>query len=184
MPSRMNQLVVMGVAGSGKSSLAAALASHLGWTLIEGDDFHSPANREKMRNGTALTDADRSGWLDSLCDALVTHSNGTTICNTAGVVLTCSALKRSYRNKLRASSPQLGFVFLEISESAALERVASRAGGHLFPPSLVASQFADLELPAGEPFVLTLKATLPLATLTEHSLRWLQQRNVKAEAST
>jgi gluconokinase len=176
MNQGMNQLVVMGVAGSGKSSLAAALANHLGWALIEGDDFHSPANREKMRKGTALTDADRSGWLDSLCAALVTHTHGT--------ILTCSALKRSYRNKLRASSAQLGFVFLEISESTALERVASRAGGHLFPPSLVASQFADLELPTGEPFVLVLKATLPLAALTEHSLRWLEQRNVKAEEST
>jgi gluconokinase len=180
MPSHlnqgMNQLVVMGVAGSGKSSLAAAIASHLGWARIEGDDFHSPANREKMRNGTALTDDDRSGWLASLCETLQTHNEG--------AVLTCSALKRSYRNKLRASSSQLGFVFLEISESTALERVTSRAGGHLFPPSLVASQFADLELPTGEPFVLTLKATLPLAALTEHSLRWLEQRNVKAEEST
>jgi gluconokinase len=175
MASRMNQLVVMGVAGSGKSSLAAALASQLGWALIEGDDFHSPANREKMRNGTALTDADRSGWLDSLCETLKTLNEG--------AVLTCSALKRSYRNKLRESSPQLGFVFLEISESAALERVASRAGGHLFPPSLVASQFADLQLPTDEPFVLTLKATLSLATLVEQSLRWLEQRNMKAEAN-
>jgi gluconokinase len=169
----MNQLVVMGVAGSGKSSLAAAIASHLGWALIEGDDFHSPANREKMRTGTALTDADRSGWLDSLCAALVTHTTGT--------VLTCSALKRSYRNKLRASSPQLGFVFLEISESAALERVALRAGGHLFPPSLVASQFSDLELPTGEPFVFTLKATLPLTTLITQSLNWLEHTNMKNE---
>ncbi len=172
----MNQLVIMGVAGSGKSSLGAAIANHLGWALIEGDDFHSPANREKMRTGIALTDADRSGWLDSLCEALQAHRDGT--------VLTCSALKRSYRNKLRTSSPQLGFVFLEISESAALERVASRAGGHLFPPSLVASQFADLEPPTGEPVVLTLKASLPLATLIEQSLSWLEHTPMKIEART
>jgi gluconokinase len=176
MASRMNQLVIMGVAGSGKSSLAAAIASHLGWALIEGDDFHSVANREKMRAGIALTDADRSGWLDSLCNELQTHNHG--------VALTCSALKRSYRNKLRASSSKLGFIFLEISESAALERVASRAGGHLFPPSLVASQFTDLELPTGEPAVLTLKAALPLATLIEQSISWLENENMKAEART
>ena len=154
----------MGVAGCGKSSLGLALANALGWTLIEGDDFHADASKLKMREGIALTDADRRGWLATLGHQLELHSEG--------AVLTCSSLKSSYRDQLRASAPDLRFIFLDLDQASARERVATRAS-HLFPPSLVASQFATLESPSGEPGVLRLDATLPPAELLSQSLRWL-----------
>ena len=157
-------LVVMGVSGCGKSSLGAALAADLALPLIEGDDFHPPANTEKMRAGIALTDADRAGWLDALAGELARHPGG--------AVLTCSALRRAYRDRLRAAVPALGFVFMAIGPEEAQARVASRAGAHLFPASLVASQFATLEPPAGEAGVLPVAATEPLARLVVQVRAW------------
>ena len=155
----------MGVAGCGKSSLAAALAPVLGMPLVEGDDFHPPASVEKMRQGIALTDADRQGWLDRLADELRRHPDG--------VVLTCSALRRSYRDRLRAASPGLRFAFLEIDRAAALQRVSARAGAHFFSASLVDSQFATLESPVGEAGVLRLDARRPLDAMSADVLAWL-----------
>jgi gluconokinase len=160
-------LIVMGVAGCGKSSLGAALAQALHCPLIEGDDFHTEASRDKMRRGIALDDADREGWLDRLALELRRHPGG--------AVLTCSALKRKYRDRLRAAVPGLRFAYLRIDEALARERVAARAAEHLFPPSLVPSQFAALEAPTGEPGVLTLEAQRPLPGLVEQTLQWLQQ---------
>ncbi|HEY0858828.1 MAG TPA: gluconokinase [Albitalea sp.] len=162
----MKSLVVMGVAGCGKSSLGEAVADALGWPLIEGDDFHPEASKAKMRQGIALTDADRRGWLATLADQLALHRDGG--------VLTCSALKRSYRDQLRAGAPGLRFAYLEISEADSRRRVAARPA-HLFPPALVASQFATLEPPVGEPGVLRLDATRPLAELAQQTLRWMAQ---------
>jgi gluconokinase len=161
----MKSLVVMGVAGCGKSSLGSAIAAALGWVLIEGDDFHAASSKDKMRRGIALTDADRRGWLATLANQLAQHP--------AGAVLTCSALKRNYRDQLRAGAPGLRFVFLDLDEATARERVAARAAQHLFPPTLVASQFATLESPVGEPGVLRLDATLPPDTLLQQTLQWL-----------
>lgn len=161
----MNSLVVMGVAGCGKSSLGQAVAQAIGRPLIEGDDFHSESNRAKMRAAVPLTDADRDGWLDALARELGRHPDG--------VVLTCSALKRRYRERLRAASPGLRFAFLELDEAASRDRVAARGGAHLFPAALVASQFATLESPVGEPGVLRLDATQPLPQLRDETLRWL-----------
>lgn len=149
--------VVMGVSGCGKSSLGAALAEGLQRPLIEGDDFHPPANVEKMRSGVPLTDADRVGWLDTLGAELAARPRG--------AVLTCSALKRDYRERLRAAVPGLRFVFMELTREEAERRVAARAAQHMFPASLVANQFATLESPVGEPGVLTVDATRPLAEL-------------------
>lgn len=148
----MKAVVVMGVAGCGKSSLGAALAQALGWTYVEGDAFHAPASIAKMRAGIALDDADRAGWLDELGRQLQAHPQG--------VVLACSALKRAYRERLRAARADLGFVFIEISRELALSRVAARAAQHLFPASLVDSQFAALESPVGEPGVVAVPADL------------------------
>jgi hypothetical protein len=111
-------IVVMGVAGCGKSSLGAALAQAEGLPLVEGDDFHSPANRAKMSQGIALTDADRDGWLDILGEQLQAHPGG--------MVLTCSALKRRYRDRLRQARPGLRFVFLDIDGVMAVGRVRER----------------------------------------------------------
>jgi len=162
----MPSLIVMGVAGCGKSSLARAVAEAQGLPLIEGDDHHSAANRARMAQGIALTDADRQDWLATLGGLLQAHPQG--------VVLTCSALKRAYRDRLRAASPGLRFAFLDITPAAAAQRVAARAS-HFFSASLVDSQFATLESPVGEPGVLRLDAELPLDTLQRQVQQWLQQ---------
>ncbi|NDY93295.1 gluconokinase [Ideonella sp. TBM-1] len=156
----------MGVSGCGKSSLAAAVAAARGAPLIEADAHHSPANLDKMRQGIALTDADRAGWLDSLAQALLQARS-------QGVVMTCSALKRAYRDRLRAAAPGLRFAFLQISREEAGRRVASRAGHFFAGAGLVDNQFATLEPPVGEPGVLTLDAALPLDTLCQQVLAWL-----------
>lgn len=154
----------MGVAGSGKSTLGAAVAERLNWPMMEGDDFHSDENKARMRAGVALSDADRTGWLRSLAQELQRHAGG--------AVLTCSALKRSYRDLLRAASPGLAFVFLDISEDEALWRVSSR-GQHFFPPQLLQSQFESLEPPLDEPRVLPLDAGRPLHDLVDQTVDWL-----------
>lgn len=161
----MNAVVVMGVAGCGKSSLGAALAKARGWAYIEGDAFHAPASIAKMRAGIALDDTDRAGWLDELGRQLQQHPDG--------VVLACSALKRAYRERLRAARPELGFVFIEISRELALARVAARAAQHLFPASLVDSQFAALESPLGEPGVLGVPADQAAEAQLQQALAWL-----------
>lgn len=163
-------LVVMGVAGCGKSSVGAALAQAEGLPLIEGDDHHSPASREKMRQGVALTDADREGWLATLGQLLQAQQHG--------VVLTCSALKKVYRDRLRSACPGLRFVFLEIDRASAGQRVAARAGTHFFSTALVDSQFATLESPVGEAGVLRLDALLDLSTLQQQASAWIATKEL------
>lgn len=160
-------VVIMGVAGSGKSSLGTAIAAAEGAALVEGDEFHSEASREKMRRGIALTDADRDGWLCTLGDKLRDRP--------AGLVLTCSALKRAYRDRLREAAPGLRFVFLEIGREEARARVASRAPAHFFSPTLIDSQFATLESPVGEPGVLRVDALDPLPKLQAEVSAWLRR---------
>jgi len=160
-------LVVMGVSGCGKSSLGAALADALGLALIEGDDFHPIENVNKMRGGIALTDADRAGWLDTLAATLAAHSKG--------AVLSCSALKRDYRERLRAAVPGLLFVFMALSREEAERRVAGRGAGHFFSATLVADQFATLESPVGERGVLAVDATASLPELVSRARAWLGQ---------
>lgn len=157
----------MGVSGCGKSSVGAACAQALGWALHEGDAYHASESIAKMRAGTPLTDADRTGWLNRLAALLAPAAQG------QGVVLTCSALRRSYRDRLRGAHPRLGFVFLALDYGQALARVQSRAG-HFFSPALVADQFATLESPAGEPLVLALDATRPVDELVRETTRWLR----------
>lgn len=158
-------VVIMGVAGCGKSSLGAALAQRIGLRLIEGDDYHSAQSREKMRRGSPLADEDRDGWLAALAERLRAAPDG--------AVLSCSALKRAYRDRLRAAVPDLRFVFLEISREEARRRVSVRAGEHFFPGALVDSQFATLEPPLGEAGVLSLDARLALSDLSEQAIAWL-----------
>lgn len=166
------RLVMMGVAGCGKSSLGAAVARDHALPVIEGDDFHSDASRDKMRRGIALTDADREGWLACLAREMAQCGGG--------VVLTCSALKRAYRERLRAAAPGLRFVFLDIPPEEARARVAARAGSHFFSLDLVDSQFATLERPTGEPGVLRVDARAPLADLRQQVADWLHSPAVKA----
>lgn len=157
----------MGVAGCGKSTVGAAIAAAEGLPLVEGDDFHSQASRDKMARGVPLTDADRAQWLVVLGEQLAAHADG--------VVLTCSSLKRAYRDQLRAAAPGLRFVFLEIARDAAQQRVASR-GAHFFNANLVESQFATLESPVGEPGVLRVDALAPLDELQRRVHAWLQDK--------
>ena len=137
--------------------------------MVEGDDFHSAANRDKMARGVPLTDADREGWLATLCDQLHQHPQG--------MVMTCSALKRCYRTRLRQASPGLRFVFLEIQYQQALQRVTARAGAHFFSNTLVDDQFTTLQDPSDEPGVLKVDATAPLAQLQIEVSYWLLNHN-------
>lgn len=164
----MNSIVIMGVAGCGKSSLGAVVARATGLPLVEGDDHHSASNREKMQSGVPLTDADRDGWLATLCEQLRAHPQG--------VVLTCSALKRAYRARLRQAAPKLGFVFMDITREQAQRRVAARAHAHIFPSALVDSQFATLESPLGEHGVLRVDAMAPLPQLQAEVTAWLTSK--------
>jgi gluconokinase len=159
-------VVVMGVAGCGKSSLGTVLAEAEGARLIEGDAYHSASNREKMRCGSPLTDADRAGWLDTLAGQLRAHP--------VNVVLTCSALKRAYRDRLRAAAADLRFVFMEIDPSSARARVEARQDAHFFSPTLIASQFEALESPVGEPGVLSVDALAPLGEVQAEVSAWLR----------
>ena len=161
----------MGVAGCGKSSLGVAVARQLGLPLIEGDDHHSADSLSKMRSGIALLDADRAGWLTAL--GLQLSSRPT------AVVLTCSALKHAYRERLRQADPGLRFVYLDINRSQALARVTARAAEHFFSTSLVDSQFATLEVPTGEPGVLRVDAMAPLADLQAQVCSWLSMPTTK-----
>jgi gluconokinase len=163
-PPSNTYLVVMGVAGCGKSSLGQRCAQALSLPLLEGDDFHSASNVAKMRNGTPLSDEDRAAWLDTLAAQLQAHPQG--------VVLTCSSLKQRYRDRLRAATPSLRFVFLHLTPEQSRARVAARPA-HLFPVSLVDSQFAALEDPSQEPGVLPLDATLPLEALASAVVHWV-----------
>jgi gluconokinase len=154
----------MGVAGCGKSTLAAGIARAVGADMIEGDEHHLPASRDKMSRGIPLQDSDREPWLDRL-GAMLAASPG-------AAIVACSALKQRYRDRLRARVPGLRFVFVEIEPAEAARRVGSRSG-HLFPAALVASQFETLEAPLGEAGVLTIAATLPPGAQLDAALRWL-----------
>lgn len=158
-------MVVMGVSGCGKSSLGQAVAAELGLPLIEGDDFHPESNIRKMQSGTPLNDDDRAGWLTRLGQELASRQGG--------AVLTCSALKRAYRDRLRAAVPGLRFVFMRIDRDEALARVQARSAVHIFPASLVDSQFQTLESPEGEPGVLTVAAVHPLAASAASVREWI-----------
>ncbi len=154
----------MGVSGCGKSHVGALIAEGLGLPLVEGDEFHSEDNRARMRSGTPLTDANRAEWLDALGAQLQ--------CRPAGAVLTCSALKAAYRDRLRAAAPGLRFVWLELDAAAAQARVARRPS-HFFPAALVATQFDALEPPLHEPGVLRVDALQPPQAIAERVVRWV-----------
>ena len=152
--------VVIGVAGSGKSTIAAALARHLGREFRDGDSFHGPGNMAKMALGRPLTDRDRGPWLESIAAWLAA---------TPRVVVACSALKESYRDHLRLAGPLL-FLHLEITPSTARARVAAR-NGHFMPASLVDDQYATLETPSpGEPDVVWLDGEAPELVLAARAL--------------
>jgi gluconokinase len=142
-------IVLMGVAGSGKSTVMAPLAEHLGWRWAEGDDFHTPANVAKMSAGHPLADDDRWPWLRAIANWIGERERAG-----ENAVVTCSALKRTYRDLIRNGHPSVHFVHLAVDHSI-LERRMNQRRGHYMPPSLLASQLDTLEsLDPDEPGIL------------------------------
>jgi gluconokinase len=134
--------VVMGVSGSGKTAIGSALARSLGVEFVEGDDCHPLENVRRMASGIALTDEDRAPWLRSIAARLRTAKGAG-----LGLVVSCSALKRSYRDALRAEAGELRFIFLNGPRPLIAERLAGRSG-HFMPSSLLDSQFTALDEPS------------------------------------
>lgn len=139
-------LLVMGVAGSGKSTLGAALAARLGWPFQDGDALHPPANVARMAAGIPLTDLDRGPWLDAIAAWIADHPEG---------VVACSALKRAYRARLAAR-----VIYLRGDHDLIAGRLAVRAG-HFFAPALLDSQFAALEPPGPDEHPIVVDCALP-----------------------
>jgi len=150
-------LVVMGVSGCGKTTVGKAVAQVCALPFFDGDDLHSDEARAKMRAGFALTDEDRAPWLDRIGAVLADKA-----LHPKGVIIACSALRRAYRDRLRATAgPSLRFLFLKGDKDLMKARVGNRPG-HYMPASLVDSQFAALESPEGEGGVITLAADADL----------------------
>jgi gluconokinase len=151
-------LIVMGVSGSGKTTVAVRIAKIRHIDFIDGDDLHSPEARAKMAGGTPLNDDDRWPWLDRIGAALADRA-----AHPAGLVVACSALSRAYRDRLRAGAgPALRFLYLKGDKALMRARVGGRKH-HYMPASLIDSQFAALEEPSGEKDVVTLAADADLA---------------------
>lgn len=157
-------IVVMGVAGSGKSTVGAALAERLGWQFRDADSFHPPANVAKMTAGTPLTDHDREPWLAAIAAWLDER------CARADPgVVTCSALKRAYRCVLLGGRPDVRLVYLKGEPALIAERMARRQN-HFMPTSLLASQFATLEEPTADEAALVAPIDQPPDAIVEHIL--------------
>lgn len=169
--SAAQAVIVMGVSGCGKSSVGEALASRLGLPFIEGDALHPESNVAKMAAGTPLTDEDRWPWLtvigERMADAL---SRG------EGIVVSCSALKKIYREHLRAATGgHLSFVYLDGSRELLGRRMGARTG-HFMPLGLLDSQLATLEVPTGEPGVVTVSIDQPVEGIVDDALQGLGVR--------
>jgi gluconokinase len=161
-------VVVMGVAGSGKTTVGALLAGRLGWTYAEADDFHPASNVDKMAAGQPLTDEDRRPWLAAIGRWIDERRTG----HEPGVV-SCSGLRRVYRDQLRAGRPEVQVVFLEGSRDLINRRMVARHG-HFMQASMVDSQFADLEVPAPDEGVLVVSIEGAPTEIVEVVLRSLR----------
>jgi len=165
-------ILVMGVAGAGKTTFGHAFAKAIAGHFIDADDLHDPKAKAQMQAGSPLNDTLRHPWLDRCRDALLESRE-------AGkpVVMACSALKRAYRERLGLKSMQARLIWLAVSEDEASVRVAGRVG-HIFPQSLVPSQFDALEPPTADEKPLQLDASLPLSVLVAQAIEWLGHASV------
>ena len=163
MPLR---IVVMGVSGCGKSTVGAALARALGLRFVEGDALHPPRNVALMAAGTPLTDEDRRDWLQAVAATLADAQAD-------GAVVSCSALRRSYRDLLRAHAPDLKLVHLRGEPALLAQRLQARKG-HYMPPALLQSQFDTLEAPGADESVYTADVELPPSQLVAQLLHRLR----------
>jgi len=134
-------IILMGVTGSGKTTIGQALSSALGWPFFDGDDYHSPENVKKMSQGIPLSDGDRIHWLETLSHLLIENYH-----RGEDLILACSALKRIYRDQLRSNHADLIFVFLEGNIDMIRQRMQAREK-HYMKPGMLESQFQDLEPP-------------------------------------
>jgi gluconokinase len=161
-------LIVMGVSGSGKSTVAESLAERLGWRFEDGDSFHPPANVAKMAAGHPLTDDDRWPWLNAIADEIERT------CNAGGyVIIACSALKHAYREVLLRGRDDVRFVFLNGTQALIADRLAHRKG-HFMPPELLTSQFRTLEPPDENEHVITVSIDAPVEPIVDEIVRQLQ----------
>ena len=158
----MTVLVILGVSGSGKTTIGQALARRLNFEFIEGDEFHSRANRERMHAGLPLLEADRQPWLEALRSRIQKLQ-----ARKGNAVLTASALRQSSRNAL--TMPGVKFIYLQVSEDVARERLIARRK-HLFNPALLESQFATLEEPRD---AVVVDADMPDLHVTQEIVRAL-----------
>jgi gluconokinase len=164
----------MGVSGSGKSTVGPMLAGRLGWAYAEADNFHPAANVAKMRAGIPLTDDDRRPWLHAIAEWM-----DTTAAAGGAAVVTCSALKRRYRDYLRAGRPYAQLIYLEGDKGLIARRLAARHG-HFFPARLLDSQFSELEPPRRDEHVLTVSAAKAPGQIVDEivtRLRLIPQRS-------
>lgn len=163
-------LIVMGVSGSGKSTVGAAVATRLGWPFEDGDRFHPPSNVAKMHAGRPLTDEDRWPWLQAIADEI------DRVCGAGQhVVIACSALKRGYRDVLIHGRNDVGLVYLNGSQPLIAGRLAERKG-HFMPPGLLTSQFQTLEPPGEDEQAITVAIDAAVETIVDDVLRQLQAR--------
>ena len=161
-------LIVMGVSGSGKSTVADALAKRLGWRYEDGDRFHPPGNVAKMSAGHPLTDQDRLPWLQAIADEI------DRVCGEGErAVIACSALKRAYRDILLHGRADVRFVFLKGTQDLIAGRMAARKG-HFMPPDLLASQFRTLEPPAAGEHPITVSIDAPVAAIVDDIIHQLK----------
>lgn len=154
-------IVVMGVAGCGKTAVGEALATALGAGFIEGDRLHPPENVSRMSRGEPLTDALREGWLDAIGERIATS-----VADGRKAVAACSALKRAYRDRLSRFCPGMVFLYLKVDRETAWRRVANRKG-HFMPASLVDSQFATLEEPSADEQMVMVDGTRSVAGIVK-----------------
>ncbi len=162
------KIVVMGVSGCGKSTVGRLLARALDVPFVEGDELHPARNIELMASGVALTDDDRQGWLQSVGAQLSSPS-----AQSRGAIVTCSALRRSYRDLLRTHAPDLRFVFLQGDKRVLTQRMAER-DGHYMPASLLQSQLDTLEPPAADERAIALDIQHPPEVLARQALHSLK----------
>lgn len=151
----------MGVSGSGKSTVGAAVAARLGWAFVDGDSLHPAANVAKMRSGQPLDDNDRAPWLDAIAAQL----DAWIAAHTPGVIA-CSALKRRYRDRLIRGDASVRLIYLRGAREDIAKRLTSRRG-HFMPPELLDSQFAALEPPAPDENPIVADVDRPVAAIVE-----------------
>jgi gluconokinase len=161
--------VLMGVSGSGKTTIARGVAAREGWRLVEGDSFHPPANVAKMHAGTPLTDEDRWPWLRAIA-----HEIDAMRARGEPAVVACSALKRAYRDILIGARQDVALVYLQGSRQLIAARLAARTG-HFMPPTLLDSQFATLEEPREDEHPIVVSIMPPSEVVIDEVVRRLKE---------